>query len=333
MKPKHFFFTSLIALVLVFQSCSEQEQLPQGEFARGVIVINEGNFSSANGSISFYNEDKQQVTQDIFAKVNGTAVGGLLQSVYFHDDRAFIIDNLGSRIHIVNASTFEYITTLEEGLSAPRYMVAMDGKAYISNWGQFDDNFNLPDSYVSIIDLSTYEETSFIATDQGSEGIFAYEGMVYVANSFSNTVEVIDPSTESVVSQIEVQWGPQSFLEDKNGSIWLLSSSFIGPSYLSTLDLNNDEVIKAISISDYAKSLNINGTGDQLFYLSAPFGEDSRVFSHDISLDVANTEPIITAENIYGLGVHPETDNLFLANHNGFIAYDINENTAIGSTI
>ena len=317
---KDFKIKLLISLIImtVLSSCSEQEVVPAGEFDTGVVVINEGNFSDANGSVSFYNEASKQVTQDIFAVANDISVGGLIQSVFYYDDRAFIIDNLGSKIYVVDAGSYELITTIEQGLNAPRYMTVVAGRAYVTNWGSFDENFNLPDSYVSVIDLASYEELSSIATDSGCEGVLGYGGKVYVANSFSNTVDIIDPSMESVTGQIVVETGPVSFKEDKNGAVWLMSSDFSGPSYLSKLDLNAEEVINSIALAPFAKSLNINGSGDVLYYLSAPYGEDTGVYSLGIEAAEAGSEPMISMANIYGLGIHPVSGEIYLANHNAF---------------
>lgn len=310
--------TLLSMAIFMAASCSETDENPVGEFSKGIFVVNEGNFSDANGSIGFYHESNKVATQDIFEKANGTAVGGLIQSIYFYDDRAFIIDQLGNKIYVVNAGTFELITTIEDGLSTPRYMVVAQGKAYITNWGQFDANYNLPDSYVSVFDLTTYEEEATIKTDNGSEGLFSFGGMVYVANSYSNTIDIIDPASTQVESQIEVAAGPLSFVEDKNNKVWLLSSSYINGSALSQIDLATEEVIKTFKVGDSAKSLQINSSGEELYYLSAPYGVEASVYKLAITANENSTTPVLTGPNLYGLGVHPTSGLLYIANNNGF---------------
>ena len=311
-------FYYLAIFSLSFSSCQNTDITPTGEFATGVFIVNEGNFSDANGTISHYNELTNQTTQDVFAVANGIEVGGLIQSLYFHEDLTFIIDNLGSKIYVVNAESFEHITTISEGLNSPRYLTVFEGKAYVTNWGSYDENWNLSESFVAVIDLTTFEINKTISTDSGSEGIIVHGGKVFVANSYSNSIDIIDPETVSVVSQIEVEWGPQAFKQDKDGMYWILCSAFDGSSYLLNLDLVNEELVKTIVVAQYAKALDSNSDGDMLYYLSAAYGSDTEVYSFPIEAAEASTEPLLAAANIYGLGVHPQTGNLWLTNHNGF---------------
>jgi hypothetical protein len=46
----------LVLLILFISSCSTTEEVPKGKFATGIIIVNEGNFSEANGSVGFFNE-------------------------------------------------------------------------------------------------------------------------------------------------------------------------------------------------------------------------------------------------------------------------------------
>lgn len=308
-----------LAVIGLLSSCTENEEVPKGEFAQGVFVVNEGNFSSSNGSVSFYDESSKEVSQDIFALANEVAAGGLIQSLYFHGDRAFIIDNLGSKIYVVNAETFELIHTIEEGFSAPRYMTVLNGLAYVTNWGPYDANFNLTDSYVSVFDLETYEETSSIPTDQGSEGVVAFGGLIYVANANSNTIDVIDPTSESVVSQIEVMAGPMTFAEDKDGKAWVLSQSYDPITWepkagLTRLDLSNEEILVDFSITGGAKSLVIDSNGENLYYIA----NGSSIIKTPITAMQESSDEVFSGTSYYGLGIHPTSGQFYVGNAGDF---------------
>ncbi len=318
MKRVIFLILSWAVLTLFNSSCTKTNEIPKGEFASGVFIINEGNFSEANGSVGHYNESSTNVTSDLFEKANGISPGGIIQSVYFYENLAFIIDQLGSRVEVVEAETFKSVATITQGLNTPRYMTVANGQAYLSNWGSFDANFDLPESYVAVIDLATYTVIKTIETDNGTEAMLTYGGSVYVANSYANTIQEIDPMDDTITSSITVANGPTGFAEDKNGKIWLLSSTFFAGSALSQLDLAANRVLKSFSIGESAKSLNISGAGDQLYYLSAPFSVDAEVRSLPITATADADEPLITGPNLYGLGVEPETSIIYLGNHNGF---------------
>lgn len=311
-------FLSILVITILNVSCTRTNEVPIGKFATGVFVINEGNFSESNGSISHFNTSNSKVSRDLFEEANNVSPGGIIQSVYFYDNVAFIIDQLGNTIEVVEAETFKSITTIDQGLSTPRYMTIANGKGYISNWGSFDANFNLTESYVAVVDLESYTVTATIDTDSGSEGFIASGGNVYVANSFSNTVQEIHTTDDAIVATITVANGPQEFIEDINGKVWLLSNSFLSGSTLSQLDLSLNQVIKSFAIGESAKSLNINGSGDQLYYLSAPFGADAEVRSVAVTATTDTNEALITQPNLYGLGVDPQSGIIYLGNHNGF---------------
>jgi len=318
MKNVKLFILFWAITALFISGCSDTDEKPRGEFATGVIIVNEGNFSESNGSVGFYNENTFVVSEDIFNQVNGVSPGGIIQSVYFYKDLGFILDQAGNRIEVVEAETFKAVATIEIGLNTPRYMVVANGKGYVSNWGDFNANYDLPESYVAVIDLDSYTVSKSIATGNGAEGLFVFGGNVYVANSYANTIEVIDPATDTVSGSITVATAPLSFAEDKNGKVWVLSSSFFAGSALSQLNLATKEVIKSFSISPSAKSLTLNGAGDQLYYLSSPYGADAEVRTLSIEAAADASEALITGANLYGLGVNPTTGILYLGNHNGF---------------
>jgi YVTN family beta-propeller protein len=318
MKKAITLIVTIILLALFTSGCSSTEAVPKGEFATGVIIVNEGNFSEVNGSIGFYNESSSEVSQDIFEKANGVATGGSLQSIYFYKDLAFIIDQVGNRIEVVEAETFKSVATIDQGLNAPRYIVVANGKGYISNWAGYDANYNLPDSYVAVVDLESFTISKTIKTDNGSEGMIVFGDNVYVANSNSNTVEKIDTNNDTITSSISVATGPVGMVEDKNGEVWVLSNEFFAESTLSQLDLSTEQVLKSFTIGESAKSLNVNGAGDQLYYLSAPFAGDAEVKTISIDATEDAAEAYIVAPNLYGLGVDPITGIIYLGNHNGF---------------
>jgi len=318
MKNAKSFILSCAVAILFISGCSQTEEPPRGEFASGVIIVNEGNFTESNGSIGFFDESNLEVTQDIFNKANRVSPGGIIQSIYFYNDLAFIIDQVGNRIEVVEAETFKSIAVIEVGLCTPRYMVVAGGKGYVTNWGNFDDNYDLPDSYVAVIDLENFIVVKSIETGNGSEGLVVYGEQVYVANSYTNNIEAIDPATDAITGSISVATGPIAFAEDKNGKVWVLSSSYFSGSALTQLDLSTEKVLKSFPVSASAKSLNTNGTGDHLYYLSTPFGTDAEVRMLFIDAIEDAGEALIIAPNLYALGVDPTSGLIYLGNHNGF---------------
>ncbi len=95
---KKFFLISLTAL---FAACSsDNDGGTPGNYAEGILVLNEGGF----GTVTFISDDLQTVNQDIYASVNGSTaeVGQFVQSMFFDGDRAFIISSGSNKITVVN---------------------------------------------------------------------------------------------------------------------------------------------------------------------------------------------------------------------------------------
>lgn len=308
---------SLSIAVFALTSCDDKNGLPQGKYASGILVVNEGNFTEADGSIDFISTD-YELTSGIYALENEVATSGVFQSLYLDKDRAYMVDQSGSRVIRVYAETFAQDVIWEDDLSTPRYVTIANDKAYVSNWGEFDENFDLPNSFVTVINVNTGETLKTIPTDNGSEGLTAFGGNIYVANSYSNTIQVIDTETDTIISEFEVPFAPTTFTEDIQGKYWVLSSHWLEGAHLSQVDLASEEIIKTFPVAGSSKSLTRNGAGDQIYYLSAPYGEDASVYKVATSATEAPAEPIISATNLYGLGVDPSNGDLYLANHNAF---------------
>src|SRR5699024_4008906 len=138
-------FAFLFVSILLFSSCSDdndfpvddpdqptQPENPQGAYANGFFVTNEGHFPDA-GSITFVSHDLSTTQQNVYATVNdGGTVGSVVQSMFFDDKgRAYIIANNSNMITVVDRYTFEKVGTITEGLNLPRYGVVENGKAYV----------------------------------------------------------------------------------------------------------------------------------------------------------------------------------------------------------
>lgn len=309
----------LLSLTLISISCNNDDETPRGQYATGVIIVNEGNYGDADGSFDFYEPSQEIIDTDIYGTANDLQTSGVFQSIFFHEQLGYMIDQVGNKVTIVQAETFEYQAAIVDGLSTPRYMVAANGKGYISNWGPFDANYSLPNSFVTVIDLADNSLLRTIEVGDGAEGLTVFGDHVFVANSYSNTIQEINTATDEVVSTIEIVDAPLSFVEDNSGKHWVLSSSFLtGVAKLTQIDLASETILKSIEVAGSSKSLNINGAGTVLYFLSAPFGAEGQVFAVSTSASTAPNDALLTQANLYGLGVNPDNDEIYTANNNAF---------------
>ena len=248
----------LFAAALAFISCSEDNSgdAPLGSYDNGILVLNEG----GAGSVSYISNDLGTVRQDIFTAVNeGQDIGQYTQSIFFDGARAFIISNGSNKITVVNRYSFEYIATISSGLSVPRYGAVANGKAYVTNMASF---FSETDDYVAVIDLEDLSVGEPIAINDLADRITSGGGKIWVANGAfgsGDSVTVIDPSTESVVSVIQTGLAPQG-LEIVDETLFVLSSTDGAGSRLARIDTQTMELLDFVEIPGlYASNLDIEG--------------------------------------------------------------------------
>ncbi len=316
MKKIKLSYVYILALLVIASACKKDEEVPRGEFAVGVLVVNEGNFGDADGSIGFFSPSTETTLQDIYQKANDEVITGTFQSIYTFDNKTYIIDQSGHKIVVVEAETFKYIATISTGLDVPRYMTIANGKGYVSNWGPYDANWQTPDSYIAVIDLANFNVLNTIDTDNGVEGMITVEGKVYAAASGSNKVHVIDAEKDEITDGFEVAGGPKLFAKDANGRLWVLCNLY-GTSNLVKIDIINGKVLSTFEIASGATAIETNESGDKIYYMSAPWNSPSEIYVIENSATFAPQEPLISGDNFYGLGVNPDDETIYVGRSNG----------------
>lgn len=237
-----------------------EEPQPEGAYADGFFVLNEG--SSGGGSVTFIDNDLQEVEQEIYQQVNpGDDLGQFMQSIFFNDDLAYIISNGSNLITVVNRYTFELVGKVESGLQVPRYGAVADGKAYVTNLAAFDST---TDDYVAVIDLETLEVEENIDINAPAEQIVEENGIIYVQNAVFGSgsgISVIDAASSEIINTIDTEENLNSF-EIENGVLYALSSAT-----LERIDLISGEVLDEIEIdTDAGSAANLDLEDGMIYY-------------------------------------------------------------------
>lgn len=253
-------FKQLLFLFSLFSivSCQKDDSpnLPkeeQSSYSNGIFITNEGNFGSGNASITYLDEESNETENGVFKSVNGNPLGDTAQSLTFSDGLAFIVLNVSNKIEIVDRETFESVTTISEHLSNPRYVVVLNNKMFVSNWG---DGMDSTDDFIAVFSLADFSFIKNIEVPEGPEQMVKNGNLIYIAHkggySFNNLVSIIDSETDAVIKEIEVGDVPNSMVVEGN-NLWVLAAG--KPSYaneetagsLSAIDLNTNEVSRSIT--------------------------------------------------------------------------------------
>lgn len=242
-------------------------------FEEGLLVSNEGPFNNGFGTVSFINNILTEVDNDIYQDVNSDNLGNIVNSIGFSEGNAYIVANVSNRITVVDRFTFQESARIETGLENPRYFEAVNGKGYVSNWG---DPFVTTDDYIAVIDLATNTVINTIPVGEGPERIITNGNRLYVALKggfgFNNQVVVINPNTDTVETEIAVGDVPESMAFSTTGDLWVLSQG--SPSFsdnetsgqFDRIDTVTQTVVETTAYTALEHPSYLNIINDEIFY-------------------------------------------------------------------
>lgn len=305
----------LLSFTILSTSCEDDDKIT-GAYLDGAFISNEGGFGAGNGSISFYNYDKDTVYNNIFSTVNNRVLGDVVQSITLKNNLAYIVVNASNKIEIAYANTFKEKGVITDVVN-PRYFVALNNsKGYASQWGE--------NGAIKVIDLKGLAVTKTVTVGAGAERMLITDNMLYVANSGgyanNNTISVIDTDTDEVVKTITLDGdSPRDLVEDANGDIWVLCAGFVDwystpmtqtPSKLIRITTNNNEVAESITISDsfHPTCLEVSKNGNNIFY-GGGYGVQG-IFKMSITDNTVPSTALID-KSFYGFNINPETGVIY----------------------
>lgn len=275
-----------------------------GLYGPGVYIVNEGTFLAGNGSIAYYDPVEQTLEEDIFQTANGIPTGDVVQSIVFHEEKAYIVANNSGRMWITDDATLE--VEAEVNTNSPRFFAPVgNGKGYLTD---------LYSNSISVVDLNTQSVETEIVVGAWTEELLVQDGRVFVTLMGANKLLVINPATHSIEEQITVGKEPNSIVEDKNGDLWVLCSGGLQDTLpaLFRIEGSSRTVAESFYWSDNLASpseLELNTAGDQLYWL------DQGVWSMSITDASLPSSAWVEAGNhtFYGLGIDPAEGSVYVS--------------------
>lgn len=297
-------------LALLFISCSSDDNFVEeldtiGDYTYGLFVLNEGNFGAGNTEVSFIDNMFTGVTNNIFGSANaGNSLGDTAQSIAMYEDYAFVVVNNSHKIVVVDRHSFAFIDVIEEGIDNPRYMTVVNGKGYVTNWGDPND---ASDDFVAVIDLEAMTVEQAISVEFGPEKLVSKDGFVYVVHkggySQNNKLSVIDATSNSVTEVVEVGDVPNS-LQLVGNDLWVLSEG--NPSYavdgetdgkLVQIDLGSLQVAKEFDFVGTSPSHLEFDQGKLYYTISTTDWETYETESNIYAMELTSTE--LPSESVF----------------------------------
>ncbi len=321
---------SLFPIFLIFSlvSCNDDDVTPGdlSVFDNGVFIINEGNFTDSDGSLSFFDPDSLSVKQKVFESINNRPFAGLFQSLIFYQDRGYLVDQAG-RIEVVNEKDLFSVSAITENLVLPRYFAGHDNKGYVTDWGPYDENFSNKESKVKVFNLDNLAMTGELVTASRPEDILILNGKVYVANSGANVVSVYSTSDNQLIKELETGYGPTRFVPDKNNNIWVIcTGAYITTGSLVGIDTGSDQILSTLELSAYAPNgrVAIDDAGETIYFMSEQWASDfsyTETVIYRVKLSLEGIAPgfgegperFLEGRNWYGLGMDKDQEIIYVA--------------------
>ena len=315
MKSLHFLF---FAAGVLLSGCGSDDEAKTPDSGPGnVLVINEGNFSQSNGSITSWDPASEEVTENLFESVNGRPLGDVVQSLFIDSDEVgYIVVNNSRKIEVVNAFDFSSTATIDEGLANPRYLLRQGDQLFVSNWGNFNENFQLDQSYILILDAFTFEEEGTIETEDGTENLAYSNGFLYASNSFTNTVNVVDVATGMLSAILETGFSPGEMVVDNSGSVWLIcGGSYQGnDGAIYKLDAEEAQLEIELGVNPVAR-LAMDTEANILYFLTNNSVGSYAIGEGTLALDFVENDEAV---GFWGLGFNAAEDVLYVSDAKAF---------------
>lgn len=315
-----------LALITLFvSSCKKEESGPSTDtgntekLGSGVLVLNEGQFLANNASVTMRSSEGE-TSKSLFQSNNGNKVlGDVLNSAMETESNYYLVVNNSQKIEVVGKSDFVSTATIQ-GFSSPRRMIDLgNGKALVSNLKL--DTMN-SDNTIDVVDLNSNVLTSSIAVSGTCEDMLMNGNNVFVANTDRNQIIVLDRSNLTVTETIKTAPRPKFLLEDKFGFLWVMcEGDYINnvPPALMKINMSNKSVEKQFDFSQgtFVSNIAINSGGGTIYIIS------DKLYKMAASAGSLNLTPFLSTASmtsIYGLGVDPDNDYIYLGDAKDYIS-------------
>lgn len=319
---KPIILTFFLISILLFTGCIGDDIVPANPpeiLGQGFFVVNEGNFTVGNSSLSFYSYDSARMFNNVFFEKNGAPLGDVAVSIDFFRNTAFVVVNNSGFIYLINKNSLEFIAKIT-GLQSPRQIHIVDAeKAFISD---------LQSDSLIIFNPITLDYIGAIGLGKSSEAMLSVNEKLFVANwssyyqsSPNNTIMVVDWLSNQLADSIVVAKEPNSMVLDKDNKLWVLcSGGFMNEELPALFRINpiNLDIMQTYYFEDITTSphqLCINGGGDTLYYLN------NGVFRFHIDGKALPETPFIEMgeRNFYSLAVEPHLSHILVTDAINFL--------------
>ena len=247
------------------------------------------------------------MSNNYFQQVNNYLLGDVVQSIEEIDGNNYIVVNNSGKIEIVDTSNFVSNGNISGFVSPREIKRVKSNTAYVSD---------LYSNSIYVVDLVSKVISSSIPVSGWTESIMVYDTIAMVSCPGSNVVYKINTNTHQIVDSISTSESPMNLVFDKNNKLWVLCAGSWGTasSTLERIDVSAGVIEQTVPLNSTASKLCANSSADILYWIDGGVKQ--------MSVDQVGVFNSIISSGTgyyYGLGVHPQTDEIYITDAVDFV--------------
>ena len=323
---KSFYKIFIIGLLFLFSCGEELMPTPTQEhsIANGLFILNEGTFTYANSSLTFYDPEADTVENNLFYRVNMAPLGDVGNSLMIDETGMYIVVNNSRYIYKVNSENMKYKAKLGD-LTSPRHIISINkNKAYVSDLGS---------TGLWIINPETMQKSGFIELGNTTEKMLRVDDEVivtnwsnfYQPNTSNSTVQFVDVNTDELVGEVEVSAEPNSIVLDKNDNVWVLCGGGYMPPFepaLFCINPKTRQIMKRFDFQqgNYPSSLVIDNLKENIYFLNGGF-ESLDLYKMSVDDETLPTTPFINSQThvFYNVAISPTDGDIYITDVKNYL--------------
>lgn len=266
-----------------------------------------------NSSLSYYNIETGEVTEDIFLETNGRGLGDIGNDLRKYGSKMYCVMNGSERVEIMSSDNARSIGFIPLTGKGPRRLAFHNNFAYVS----------CTDGSIICIDTTTLEIAETLQAGMNPEGICIAKNKLYVANSggmnypnYNNTVSIFDLSNHQLIKEIEVPLNPYKLAADKDGEVYLASRGNYADIPYSFYKIDTEADLLGENLDMIITDFTISGNFAYLFF-HGYFGETPWIKMMDITSDEIIKENFISdgtyVDKPYAITINPKNEDLYVS--------------------
>ena len=328
---KTLFNILILGIVMAFVSCGGDDPKPEEtNIAKGLFVLNEGTYTYASSSLTFYDPEADTVENNLFYRVNLAPLGDAANSMMIDETGMYIVVNSSKYIYKVDEKTMKYEAKLD-GFTSPRHMLSINkNKAYVSD---------LESTGLWVVNPETMQKTGFVVTGNttekmvrvGNEVVVTNWSNFYQPNTSNSTIQFVNVETDQLVDEMNVTAEPHSIVLDKYNNVWVLcSGGYMPPCEPALFCINpaTRQIVKRFDFGegDYPSSMAIDKSGENLYILNGGFGTLD-LYKMSVDADALPTTALVNSQqttdsspkSFSTVAVSPENGDIYITDVKDYV--------------